>query len=66
MNFAGKIGNIKSHIYQNICLYVRLQNPVDDIVDTVTALEPYTHVVEDYAFFVYSWSRALHLFIRTR
>ena len=24
--------NIKCHIYQNICLYTRLQNPVDDIV----------------------------------
>ena len=33
---------------------------------TVKALEPYTHVIYDYAYAVYSWSRALHLFIRTR
>ena len=33
---------------------------------TVKALEPYTHVIYDYAYAVYSWSRALHLVIRTR
>ena len=33
---------------------------------TVTALEPYTYVIEDYAYVVYSWSIALHLFLTTR
>ena len=31
-DFTGQIGATSSDIYQNVCLYVQLQNPVDDIV----------------------------------
>ena len=31
-DFTGQIGATSSDIYQNDCLYVQLQNPVDDIV----------------------------------
>ena len=31
-DFTGQIGATSSDIYQNVGLYVQLQNPVDDIV----------------------------------
>ena len=31
-DFTGQIGATSSDIYQNVHLYVQLQNPVDDIV----------------------------------
>ena len=31
-DFTGQIGATSSDIYQNVCLYVQLQSPVDDIV----------------------------------
>ena len=32
----------------------------------VTALEPYIPFIQDYSYALYSWSRSLHLLIRTR
>ena len=71
MNFAGKIVLTSSVVYTKIfvCMYdfrIQLMTSSKMSANTVTALEPYTHVIEDYAYVVYSWSRALHLFIRTR
>ena len=71
MNFAGKIVLTSSVIYIKIfvCMYdfrIQLMTLSKMSTYTVTALEPYTPVIEDYAYVVYRWSRALHLFIRTR
>ena len=71
MNFAGKIVLTSSVIYTKIfvCMYdlrIQLMTSSKMSTYTVTALEPYTHFIKDYAYVVYSWSRALHLFIRTR
>ena len=71
MNFALKIVLTSSVIYTKIfvCMYdfrIQLMTSSKMSTYTVTALEPYTHAVEDYAYVAVSWSRALHLFKRTR
>ena len=71
MNFAGKIVLTSSVIYSQIfvSMYdfrIQLMTSSKMSTNTVTALEPYTHAIEDYAYVVYNWPRALHLFIRTR
>ena len=38
-DFTGEIVATSSGIYQNVCLYVQLQNPVDDIVADLVLTE---------------------------
>ena len=71
MNFTDKVVLTSSVIFTKIivCMYgFRIQLMTSALMSTniVTALEPYIPFIKDYSYVVYSWSRALYLFIRKR
>ena len=71
INFTGKVVLTSSVIYTKICVCMygfRIQFTTLSKISTnrIMALEPYTPFIQDYSYGIYSWSGALHLFIRTR
>ena len=73
MNFTGKVVLTSSVIYTKICVCMygfRIQLLTSTLMSTnrvtAPALDPYIPFIKDYSYVVYSWSRALHLFIRKR
>ena len=70
MNFTGKVVLTSSAKYTKIFVYMygfgfQLMTSSKS-TNRVTALEPYIPFIQDYSYVIYSWSRSLHLLIRTR
>ena len=71
MNFTGKVVRTSSAKYTKIfvCMYglgIQLITSSKMSTNRVTALELYIPFIQDYSYAGYSWSRSLHLLIRTR
>ena len=71
MNFTGKVMLTLSAKYTKIfvCMYsfgIQLMTSSKMSTNRVTALELNIPFIQDYSYAVNSWSRSLHLLIRTR
>ena len=71
MNFTGKVVLTSSAKCTKIfvCMYgfgAHLITPTKMGTNRVMALEQNMSFLQDYSYVVYSWSRSLHLLIRTR
>ena len=71
MNFTGKVVRTSSAKYTKIfvCMYglgIQLITSSKMSTNRVTALELYIPFIQDYSYVGYSWSRSLHVLIRTR
>ena len=71
MNFTGKVVLTLSAKYTKIfiCMYgfgIQLMTSSKMSTNRVATLEPYIPLIQDYSYVLYSWSKSLHLLIRTR